>query len=49
MSAVSNRVIPASMAASMTARVPFPSRRRPKLLQPRPTTDTISPDDPSVL
>src|ERR1051325_8086779 len=42
-SAVSKNVTPASSAASTTARVPSRSTRRPKLLQPRPTTDTLSP------
>src|SRR6516162_871915 len=46
-SAVSSRVIPASMAASTTARVLARSSRRPKLLQPSPVTDTVSPDAPS--
>src|ERR1700760_2822317 len=47
MSAVSKNVTPASRAASTTARVPFRSTRRPKLLQPRPTTDVRIPDFPS--
>src|SRR5437762_1101450 len=38
MSAVSKNVTPASSAASTTARVPSRSTRRPKLLQPSPTT-----------
>src|SRR3954454_15477322 len=42
MSAVSKNVTPASSAASITARVAFSSMRRPKLLQPRPTTGTSS-------
>src|SRR5436190_10201 len=42
MSAVSKKVTSASSAASTTARVPSGSTRRPKLLQPRPTTDTCS-------
>src|SRR5919202_5274406 len=46
MSAVSKKVTPASSAASTTAFVPAASTRRPKLLQPRPTTDTSS--GPSV-
>src|SRR5580765_3908299 len=40
MSAVSNRLLPASRAASTTARVAVSSMRPPKLLQPIPTTDT---------
>jgi hypothetical protein len=47
MSAVSNIVMPASMAASTTALVLSRSSRRPKLLQPSPVTDTVSPDAPS--
>src|SRR6478609_9195605 len=46
MSAVSKRVIPASSAASTTARVPSRSTRMPKLLQPRPTTETSGPSLP---
>lgn len=42
MSAVSKQVIPASSAASTTAAVAGPSRRVPKLLQPRPTAETSS-------
>src|ERR671936_1874363 len=42
MSAVSRNVTSASSAASTTAVVPAWSTRRPKLLQPRPTTDTSS-------
>src|SRR5947208_5900359 len=40
MSAVSNVVTPASSAAFTTSRVPASSTRRPKLLQPRPATET---------
>src|SRR3954452_17399147 len=40
MSAVSSRLMPASRAASITARVASSPRRRPKLLQPRPATVT---------
>ena len=47
MSAVSKKVIPESIAASTTARVPAASSRRPKLLQPRPTIETSSPESPS--
>src|SRR5712691_4694677 len=43
MSAVSNRVMPASSAACTTRRVAARSRRVPKLLQPRPTSETRSP------
>src|SRR6516225_3137559 len=39
--------MPLSSAASTTARVPARSSRRPKLLQPRPTTDTSGPRRPS--
>src|ERR671926_1792847 len=46
MSAVSKSVTPASSAASTTARVPSRSTRIPKLLQPRPTTDTSGPSVP---
>src|SRR5215210_7511695 len=46
MSAVSNSVTPASSAASTTARVPSRSTRPPKLLQPRPTTETSGPSAP---
>src|SRR5712691_4789280 len=43
MSAVSNRVMPASSAACTTRRVAARSRRVPKLLQPTPTSETRSP------
>src|SRR5436305_7204876 len=46
MSAVSKRVMPASSAASRTAAVPSRSSRLPKLLQPRPTTETSSSESP---
>src|ERR1700750_1967555 len=46
MSAVSKSVRPASSAASTTARVPSRSTRPPKLLQPRPTTETSGPSLP---
>src|SRR2546423_14294146 len=46
MSAVSRSVIPSASAASTTARVPSRSTRPPKLLQPRPTTDTSGPPSP---
>src|SRR5215207_8472809 len=46
MSAVSKNVMPASSAASITARVPLRSSRRPKLLQPSPTTETVSSERP---
>src|SRR5256885_1989230 len=42
MSAVSKKVIPASNAVSRTAAVPSRSSRLPKLLQPRPTSETSS-------
>src|SRR5215210_7524548 len=38
--------MPASSAASITERVPERSRRRPKLLQPRPTAETVSSERP---
>src|ERR671928_2072981 len=47
MSAVSKSVMPASSAASTTARVPSRSTRIPKLLQPRPTTETSGPSLPN--
>src|SRR5919206_4110687 len=47
MSAVSSSVTPASSAASTTARVPSRSTRIPKLLQPRPTTETSGPSAPN--
>src|SRR5437879_4078445 len=47
MSAVSNSVTPAASAASTTARVPSRSTRPPKLLQPRPTTETSGPSVPN--
>src|SRR5919205_1951192 len=47
MSAVSKSVTPASSAASTTARVPSRSTRIPKLLQPRPTTETSGPSLPN--
>src|SRR5918911_3626403 len=47
MSAVSKSITPASSAASTTARVPSRSRRIPKLLQPRPTTETSGPSAPN--
>src|SRR6267154_1624009 len=43
MSAVSNRVMPASSAASTRFRVAARSSRMPTLLQPRPTAETCSP------
>src|SRR5215470_10669727 len=49
MSAVSSSVMPASIAASTTALVPARSTRLPKLLQPSPAADTISPESPSDL
>ena len=45
-SAVSNKVIPFSIARSTTARVPSRSKRIPKLLHPSPTVETRSPDVP---
>src|SRR5262245_62044396 len=46
-SAVSNRVTPRSSAFATTARVCAWSQRMPKLLQPRPTTETRRPERPS--
>src|SRR6266545_8339902 len=48
MSAVSNRVTPASSAACTTLRVASRSRRMPKLLQPRPTAETRNPVVPNA-
>ena len=45
-SAVSKKVIPTSRAAETTSRVPSRSSLFPKLLHPRPTTETTSPDAP---
>src|SRR6266508_4006624 len=39
--------MPASRAAATTARVWVASQREPKLLPPRPTTETVRPDRPS--
>src|SRR5436305_2270070 len=47
MSAVSISVTPSSSAASMTARDCSRSQRAPKLLVPRPTTETSGPPSPS--
>src|SRR3954449_3034735 len=47
MSAVSNRVMPASSAARTTEAVCAASSLRPKLLQPSPTIETIRPQSPS--
>src|SRR5438874_12348055 len=48
MSAVSKKVMPASMQALTTSAVRSASSRPPKLLQPRPTSDTLSPDFPRL-
>src|SRR5437660_11375331 len=48
MSAVSNSVMPASSAASITASDSSKSQRPPKLFVPRPTTETCGPPPPSV-
>src|SRR5579884_4017273 len=48
MSAVSRKVTPQASASSTTARVPSRSTRRPKLLQPSPTSETSSPLWPSA-
>src|SRR6266545_6510776 len=42
MSAVSKKLLPAASAASTTFFVAAASRRQPKLLQPRPATETSS-------
>src|SRR5713101_1630797 len=47
MSAVSKSVTPASSAASTTARVPSRSTLMPKLLEPRPATETSGPSLPN--
>src|SRR4029453_11484191 len=49
MSAVSKKVTPASSAAPTTSAVARRSRRRPKLLQPSPTTETSRSERPSLL
>src|SRR5438874_664912 len=43
---VSSTVMPASRAASITARLASRSSFEPKLLHPRPTVETASPDCP---
>src|SRR5271163_5184566 len=48
MSAVSNSVMPSSSALCTTTRVCSASHRMPKLLHPRPTADTLSPELPSL-
>jgi hypothetical protein len=48
MSAVSNRVMPRSIALWITFFDISASARPPKLLQPMPTADTISPDRPRL-
>src|SRR5271167_2482518 len=48
MSAVSNSVMPSSSALCTTTRVCSASVRMPKLLHPRPTADTLSPELPSL-
>src|SRR5215469_477213 len=47
-SAVSNSVIPTSMALSITLRVASKSMNCPKLLQPSPITETSSPEFPRL-
>src|SRR4051812_593056 len=47
-SAVSKNVIPTSSAASTTDWVSSGPIRIPKLLQPRPSTDTARPDPPTL-
>ena len=47
MSAVSNSVMPTSIAASTTAWVCSSSIRAPKALQPTPTVLTMRPERPS--
>src|ERR1700684_1907718 len=48
MSAVSNSVMPSSSALCTTTRVCSASHRMPKLLHPRPTADTLSPELPRL-
>src|SRR6266481_4796195 len=48
MSAVSNSVIPRSIALSITLREVSRSMRWPKLLQPRPTAETRRPQPPRL-
>src|SRR5215510_13953661 len=48
MSAVSNRVMPRSIALWITLREVSRSVRWPKLLQPRPTAETRSPEPPRL-
>src|SRR5213593_3895632 len=48
MSAVSNRVMPRSIALWMTLREVSRSVRWPKLLQPRPTAETRRPEPPRL-
>src|SRR3954452_21238271 len=48
MSAVSNNVIPRSIALWITLREVSRSVRWPKLLQPRPTADTRRPEPPRL-
>src|SRR5260221_14785194 len=48
MSAVSNSVMPSSSALCTTARVCSASHRMPKLLHPRPTAETLSPELPRL-
>src|SRR5712675_2494115 len=48
MSAVSNKVMPRSMALWITLREVSRSVRWPKLLQPRPTADTRRPEPPRL-
>src|SRR5690348_15907239 len=47
-SAVSNSVMPASSAALTTSAVSSGPMRMPKLLQPRPSTDTAKPELPTL-
>ena len=48
MSAVSKRFTPASSAASTIALAAAASAWRPNALQPTPTTETTSPESPSL-
>src|SRR4029077_4853878 len=48
MSAVSNRVMPRSIALWITLREASRSMRWPKLLQPRPTAETRRPEPPRL-
>src|SRR5262245_52302283 len=48
MSAVSTNVIPRSSARRMTATASSPSTVPPKVFPPRPTGETLNPEEPSL-